>query len=229
MTTTARRGATVLDIWGKDLAIWIPGYSNIVGIHSPVAQNQPPKTFGDFVVNGGFEGGFDRWQTTKNYAVSSLYISLDTSAPFLGAYSVLFDRSGGGSGQQVADLWVVQAGNLDTGQPFYSGSDYRSPALVAVAPGTSLRVSGAGKWDLTGSGGTLFGRVFVLFYDIAYNNISIVAGPTWSAETTWTPKTASVAVPNNAVYATIAAGIDGIASGTGGKLWMDEVHAMASY
>jgi hypothetical protein len=206
--TTRTAAPIILDVWGTDLAIWIPSYSGIGGGNGPGIQMQNPLPAGaDLVINGDFENGLARWQNTNAGVPASLVTaSTDTYA---GANSLLID-SVGAAGLSTS---VVQIG---IGNPKPGGPNQ---ALVRVIPGASIVGYGVGKWNANAGG---IAGIGVDYFDADGNLLSSGTIVSWSTETVYTGKTGTLTVPDGVSYAAFSVVFTSALGAT--KFWIDEVH-----
>lgn len=188
------RAVAALDAWGKDFAVWIPGYAAIGAVGGPTTPGLPSQTPypGDVVIDGGFESGslFPNWEAT------TVGVSLERTKVYKGNYALKLDKQGVGA---VCNVDQVTTGVLPTG--------FHKPWLVPILPSGSVQVEGAGMWS-AGSAGRL-GGIYLRWWD--QNYAEIVATNfvlTWDIETTYTKKTTNVMAPTGAFYFSVSISTD---------------------
>jgi hypothetical protein len=207
-----------LDIWGKDIAIWIPTYSSITGEgNSPnvipfpghIIPEVPAGT--DLVTDGGFESGL--W-TPVTSAAAGVSITHDPTKCYQGTAAAAFDQTSAHAQQILTNIVGTIATNPSDGT--FDGR------LGKPVPANGiLQVTGTGMW--VSPNGTALGGVAVDVFDATGAFIGELIGPTWVTETSYTPKTNRYVLAAAAAFVVINAFCDGTSGG--GTLYVDEVHA----
>jgi hypothetical protein len=138
----------VYDVWGRDLEVWIPNYSQIV-VGSPQAHviNQPPPddeadAVFDVVLNGGFESDLLNWSTPAagfaGYISDGLDPVIDLVAPFKGLKTLKLTHDPGAGTLQKVFVQMTDDGIRAV------------PVKTRVRPSEALRVLFTQKADSIG-------------------------------------------------------------------------------